>query len=972
MPKSDFPVVGVGASAGGLKAIESLLRNLPPDTGMAYIIIQHLSRKYKSLMREILVKDTYMPIIIAEDKMMVKPNHVYLIPAGQNLTIYDYQLKVQPQETDQFPSYVIDLFFHSLGKDIQENAIAIVLSGTGTDGSRGIKTIKEAGGLVMVQEPGSGEFDGMPLSAMDTRMVDFVLSPDRIADQLKRIGSFRKKNKKSAKNNKDTTGLSESNAEIMTQILELIQKQKTVNFGYYKSNTVQRRIEKIMTARKMRDLTAYYDFLLSNKRHVEELFQEMLIGVTEFFRDPEAFEVLQKTILPKIITEAKHNMEVRIWDCACSTGEEVYSLIITMFEYCEKQNIYPKFRILATDIDEGSLAFASRGQYPPGRLASLSEDRLNRYFNYNGHSYEVKKVIRDLVIFARNDATIDPPFINLDLVICRNMLIYLQSEIQRKLLLNFHFGLKPGGFLWLGPSENILDFKHNFTKLNEKWKIFQTKGKTPNFRKYYSLKESARNSVRASTESGSLMEEWGGLSGKRKLKGFWTYLLIKKYAPSCAIFSEGFELKYLAGNAGKHLVLPDMEVSQDLLNMVSKDMVIILRDAVNRLNEADTPLLYRDVNIQDQADQKMNLMIERLTGADSEKLFLLEWKDDLIVKEKQPIQLIEAPETQPDTYAVIKSLQEELHYARQEVQNAMEELETSNEELQASNEELLASNEELQSTNEELQSVNEELYTVNSELQARNRELIGTNTTIDNLLVSTELGTLFLDKNMEIRFYTPAFEALLSLNENDIGRPLKQFSLPFDYDNFYLDAASVLKSQKPIEREIRHVKGQWFLCRITPYRSEGNDGQGVVLTFMDISKRKNAESESINLNIRQTTIFNTISQALLLIDLNGFIIFSNKKFFQMTGRDVVHSHISELVSENEHEHLKEIMHELKNEDNRRKNDIQQETEYQFNLRLKKSASHVVLFHFKLIKTHDGKPDQIMAYHENSVLSVEST
>ena len=389
MKHQPFPVVGIGASAGGLKAIETLLRGLPSDTGMAYIIVQHLSRRYKSLMREILVKDTSMSIVIAENGMQVKPNNIYLIPPGQNLTIQDYTLKVEPQDLDQVPIFVIDIFFHSLGNDVQENSIGIVLSGTGTDGSRGIRTIKEAGGLIIVQEPGSGEFDGMPLSAMDTRMVDFVLSPEKIAEQLIRLSKFRKDaNSLTHSPSAQTVTDEESRpARLLGDILALLQKQKQVNFNFYKINTVHRRIEKLMTARKMRNLESYYDYLQANPRHIEELFQEMLIGVTEFFRDAEAYEMLKKLVFPKIITEDRHNMEVRIWNCGCSTGEEPYSLLMALQEYCESQNIFPKFRILATDIDEAALSFAGRGQYPPGRVAALSESRLSRYFNFNGHAF---------------------------------------------------------------------------------------------------------------------------------------------------------------------------------------------------------------------------------------------------------------------------------------------------------------------------------------------------------------------------------------------------------------------------------------------------------------------------------------------------------------------------------------------------------------------------------------------------------
>ncbi|MEM7657301.1 MAG: chemotaxis protein CheB [Bacteroidota bacterium] len=874
----EFPVVGIGASAGGLKAIQEMLGSVPSDTGMAFIIVQHLSRRFKSLMAEILSKDTRMPIVLAEDKMKIEANHVYLIPAGHNLTVSKGRFVIEMQGHEEGPHFVIDMFLHSLGRDIQENAVAVILSGTGSDGSRGIKTVKEAGGIVIVQEPQSGEFDGMPLSAIDTRIVDFILPPKLISEQLynlSRLGGkeFRRLNQE------ELHGSGDDNQDLQIQsILKLVQKYHDVNFSLYKINTIKRRIDKQMSLLRIPTLQKFYSYLVENPSRIGDLLQELLIGVTEFFRDPKAYQALDEEAFPLIITPNSQKPDLRIWVCGCSTGEEVYSIAMAIHEYCDTHDLFAKYTILATDVDERALNIASKGQYPPSRLSELSEDIIDKYFAYNGEKYEVKSFIRDSIIFARNDATVDPPFINLDMISCRNLLIYFQPEVQRRLLLNFHFGLKKGGVLWLGSSENITDLGKYFITLHDKWKVFQVQGETPRARKHFSIKNYGRG-PRYSRLPGVPASTFDPNPSLRNPRISFSKLLLDRFAPTCALIDDDFSLLYLAGGAGKYLHLPDMELNQELTSMVSQPTVFVLRDALRRLLSEKGPLVYPGIEVSElNPDLRCDIYIEKVNTLIDKSIHLVEWRpsdqDGNPLSKNSPT-IITATEKQADAYHIIQDLQTELRIARQEVQNSLEELETSNEELQASNEELLAANEELQSTNEELQSVNEELYTVNSELQARNRDLTDANITIDALLESTNVGTLFLNKENEIRLFTPPIFRVLKLMDTDIGTNIDKFRFNWRYPNFLKDLKKVQASREVVNSEVLSANGkEYFLVQLNPYFKD-NTMDGVVVNLIDITEQKAIEQSLVELEKNQRKLLDLIPMEVCVVDLEGEILFAN-------------------------------------------------------------------------------------------------
>jgi two-component system CheB/CheR fusion protein len=866
--------VAIGASAGGLKAIEEIMRLLPEDTGMAFVILQHLSRRFKSLMKEILMKDTRMEILGIEQDMPLLPNRVYLLPAGKKLRMRGYQFSLEDQPEADAPHFVIDAFLHSLGKELGARSVAVILSGTGSDGSRGIQTVKESGGLVIVQEPDSGEFDGMPISSINTRLVDYILPPAEIAVRLTHLSRHPQPLQPAEEG--DRLDVLADN-ETQRVILELVQKYHEVDFSLYKPGTLSRRIAKHMAAHSLGSMREYYDFLLRSPAHVEALWHELLIGVTEFFRDAEAYEVLMNEIWPALLTEERHGKEFRIWSCGCSTGEEVYSLLISLLEYSARSGVVPRYVVLATDVDERALAHASRGRYAPSRMSGLPEALLDKYFDYNGEQYEVRKRLRDSVIFARNDVTVDPPFINLDLVVCRNLLIYLQPAVQRRVLLNFHFGLKPGGYLWLGSSESVVDYASNFRTLDEKWKFFQAQGETPRFKRYYHTQLPTRRP----REVASVRKEADPDLSLRKPQFHYARLLLQRFAPPSILIDSDFSVLYLAGGAGRYLNIPDSLLDMNILNMAPDALVVVLRDALRRFSthQERGPFLYQGQNMARPGEPPLpeDLMVEDAGLHLGKQAYLIH-----IVRGEHASMVAQAAiplEADSNTYDIIRGLQEELNIARHEIQAGLEELETNNEELQAANEELVASNEELQSTNEELQSVNEELYTVNSELQVRNREISEAKASLDNLLGSVGSGVLFLDKNLCVKLFTPEFTQFVWLEESDLGMPIARFSMRWDYPGFLADAAQVARERGTlIEREVLlRAEGsppRHFIARLRPFLREGRS-DGVIVFMVDITLRKEAGIALASVEQQQRMILGTIPEFISITEPEGRLVYIN-------------------------------------------------------------------------------------------------
>ncbi len=818
--------VGIGASAGGLEAIESFFKKMPPDSGLAFVVVQHLSPDYKSLMEELLSKHTRMPVTRAADGQQVEANHIYLIPPKKNLTIFHGKLLLAEQDHSRGVNLPIDIFLRSLAEDQEEKAVGIVLSGTGSDGSRGIRAIKEAGGMLMVQEPESSKFDGMPKSAIATGLPDFVLPPDEMPAQLQ---SF-VKHPYATKAELSDTLLSDEDG--LTRIFALLRERCKVDFTFYKPSTVVRRIERRMTVNQVHELRDYVRYLEHYPAEVITLYREMLIGVTNFFRDREAFDYLETQVLPGLL-QTDVSREVRYWVAGCSTGEEAYSLAILSLESMERLGIRMDIKIFATDVDRDAVQFAGNGLYPESIAADISPAILSKYFQRHEDSFQVVRRVREMVVFAQHNILKDPPFTNLDLVSCRNLLIYLQPVLQKKALELFSFALKRDGILMLGTSETSGDAAALYEPVHHKWKLYRAKGKRSpvDLAELPPFDASGRVVRPRFTAHGGIQRAY---EEERVLERL-LQALAGDYVPLAFIVNEQGELLHLVGDASGFLTFPQGKVTNEVAKMAIKDIAIPLTTGLQKCFKSQHETAFSNVRIQRGGEtQVVQMRIRPLAerkGQDPLAVVLIEE-----VRREAPQDLADANyDLDKEAEQRIQDLEHELQFTRENLQATVEELETSNEELQATNEELLASNEELQSTNEELQSVNEELLTVNAEHQSKIQELVELNNDLDNLLTSTDIATLFLDRELCVRRFTPAARRIFDLGESDLGRRFMHVRHGFQPVDLNRLAQQVQVEDEPLEQEIQSEHGHWYLLRITPYRVAAHTVSGVVLTLVNIN-----------------------------------------------------------------------------------------------------------------------------------------
>jgi len=824
-------IVGIGASAGGLEAIESLFDHLPSNTGMAFVLVQHLSPDFKSLMSELLARHTPMRILRVEHDMPVEADTVYLIPPKKNMVIASGRLLLSSHEPNQGLNLPIDIFFRSLALDAGDRSIGVILSGTGSDGSRGIREIHEVGGLVLVEDPEVAKFDGMPRSAISTGLVDFVLPPHEMGPALLRYIKH-----PGANGGDDSSAESRwmTDEDGFHEILGLLRKHHGLDFSHYKTNTLGRRLERRMTVRRFDDLSAYIEHLHADPAELGALYKDLLILVTRFFRDPEAFETLARDAIPSLIDRLVPGESVRVWIPGCATGEEAYSLAILFQEAFGVRGLKPDVKIFATDINRDALERASQGAYPESVEADLSPERLTRYFIRKGSQYVVSPELRQMVIFAPHNLVKDPPFTRIDLVSCRNLLIYLRPMTQRRILSLFHFALRAGGTLFLGPSETAGELGEEFNSINHHWKIYS---KRRDVRLPGAMLSTTGIALPPPTVSGRPgVPRTGDLSAARAYD-----LLLDKFVPPSLLVNERFELMHVFGDAGKFLERRAGRASLDVLSLVGGELRIALSTALHRAAGENRQVVYNGVHVRDDGvDRSARLSVEPLQRPGEPVMYLISFQS----REEPRLVSGEADYDAGElSRERLHDVERELQYTREHLQATVEELQTSNEELQSSNEELLASNEELQSTNEELHSVNEELYTVNAEYQRKIDELSQLNSDIDNLLHSTDIGTVFLDEMLRIRKFTPAAARIFQLLSQDLERPIEHLSYNLDDDGVVHDARAVLDSGTPVTREVRDRKGNWFLMRIMPYRDDSSRRRGVVLTFVDIAESKRAERE---------------------------------------------------------------------------------------------------------------------------------
>ncbi|MEM8865339.1 MAG: chemotaxis protein CheB [Planctomycetota bacterium] len=827
-----FHIVGVGASAGGLDAIERLFDNMPADTGMAFVIVQHLSPDFKSLMDELLSRHTSMPIHRVEDGMQVEPDHIYLIPPKKNMVLSEGKLLLTDQEDDGALNLPIDIFFRSLAQDAGRKAVAVILSGTGSDGSRGIQEIHNSGGLVLAQDLESAGFDGMPRSAASTKIVDIVCPPERMPSRL--AEHLHMPSYLGGEHLQMTEEMPRDDDKL--EIFRLFRHKYGIDFSLYKPATIDRRIERRVQLTRSENIHDYVDKLETDSEELDNLYRDLLVEVTQFFRDSEAFDTLRKEVIPGLVRQAPNGGEVRLWVPGCATGEEAYSLAMMVHSAIRKEKREVNVKIFATDMHSRSLEYASAGVYPAAAMENVPEEYRKKYFTANGDLYHVVKELRQTVIFAPSDITRDPPFTKVDLISCRNVLIYLESRVQKKILSLFHFGLRAGGVLFLGPSETLGDLSNEFESIDRHWRIYRKQRDirlpmatrmpmTPALSKVV-LRHSPFVARQPQQEVGQTL-----ISAYEQL--------LTKYVPSSLLVNEYFELVHSFGNARQLLIQPEGRPTLDVLKLVRGELRMALSAALHKANQQRSSVVYRGVRLRtDEGETQYKVVVEPFAKA-NERMFLICLEQ--VELPSQPEQSGEDFDAQEQSSERITVLEQELAYTRESLQSTVEELETSNEELQSTNEELIASNEELQSTNEELHSVNEELYTVNAEHKQKIDELTQLTSDMDNLLKSTEIGTVFLDLKRRIRMFTPAISTAFNVLEQDIGRPIDHIAYKLNHPNLLGDIDAVLKHGESIEREVTNDDGETYLQKVKPYRTAGGAIDGVAMTFTDVTAVKEVE-----------------------------------------------------------------------------------------------------------------------------------
>jgi two-component system CheB/CheR fusion protein len=829
-------IVGIGASAGGLDAIQQLFDHCSNHTNLAFVVVQHLSPDFKSLMPELLAKHTKMEIFTAEDKLEIKPNCIYLNQRNKNLHIKGNRLYLLDKGPKHNLNLPIDIFFHTLGEEHKERSVGVILSGTGSDGSRGIKSIKEGGGTVIVQDPESAQFDGMPNSAISTNLTDFILPPKEIAGILEKIPGQRLR---LDAENADTS--QKSNDQIYHQILKEIHTETNIDFRLYKRNTLLRRLEKRMNVNNIVNLLDYLDFLRSHREEIEVLKQDFLIGVTSFFRDKSAFDAIKNKVVPEIVASKNPGEPIRIWAAGCSTGEEVYSLAMLFDDFIRSNRLNVDFKIFATDIDGTAITKASLGLFHVNILNEVPKEYLEEYFVKQGDRLQIIKRIRDRIVFSKHNLSQDPPFITIDLVTCRNLLIYLNNQLQEKVYQDFLFSLNHHGFLFLGSSESLGESSKFFEEMDARHKIFRsviTSKQVPRRLRDDKFPTTATRRIQESFASDVHYRY------KENPDDSYYRFLSKRFSPSSVFIDKDYNILFIKGDAGQLIQHGEGAFKNNLLEMVSPELGAIIRNGIRKVDQDGKDTRVEKV-ILDKGNQEVSLDLtvckldprEGISGA-----YMIHFGNETVPKEE--VNVIKNIPMDEVSQQRLSDLEDELKSAKTELQNVVEELETSNEELQSSNEELMASNEELQSTNEELQSVNEELYTVNSVLQEKNQELVGLNNDISNLFESTEIGTLFLDRDLKIRKFTKPLMHHFSLTIGDLGRPIYSFSSSFgeQVKNLILEhSKETLNSLKSFELEVQDVDENYFLCRISPFVTLDKKIDGVIITFVNISELKSKE-----------------------------------------------------------------------------------------------------------------------------------
>jgi two-component system, chemotaxis family, CheB/CheR fusion protein len=844
------PIVGIGASAGGLDAFKKFFSALPRDSGLAFVLIQHLDPTRDSLTAELVSTYTRMRVVQVEDGMRVEANRVYVIPPNAYLSIRERTLRLSAPTAPRSLRMAIDHFLHSLAEDQQAGAVGIILSGTGTDGTLGLKEIKAAGGMTMVQDPQTAQHDGMPRSAIASGSADYVLPAEQMADALL---TYVQHASNSATN---MEARPEKASDPLTSALALVQERTKLDFSSYKTGTLRRRIQRRMSLRHLDRLPAYVELLRNDPAEVTALFKDLLINVTSFFREPVAWEFLQQHVIRRLVAEKEADAPLRVWVPACASGEEAYSIAMVLIEELQAAENGCRLQVFASDVDAEALETARAGVYPEGIAAHVPAERLFRFFIKSDHNYRVNKELRDAVVFAQQSLIGDPPFSKLDLISCRNLLIYLEPTVQERIITLLHFALVDGGYLFLGSAEGIGPREELFEVVSAKWRIYRRIGRTP--------RDKLRFPVVAAPVLPAVRERSPGQPTPGRLAALAQHLLLQRYAPACVIINRTGEILYFHGRTDDYLAQPTGLPTRDLIAQARDGLRPKLRGAVQTAIGGNQRVVLPGIQIRrGGAFPRVKVTVEPLhtNTTEVEGLWLVSLEDEPETTAAARAAADSAAAADAADAPLVHQLEYELRTTKEDLQQTIEDLRAANEELMSVNEELQSSNEELETSKEELQSLNEELTTANAQLEGKIAELEATNNDLDNLLASTNIATLFLDSRLCIRRFTPAATGLFSLIPSDIGRPISDIAQQFTDPDLLSDAAAVLQQSISPKREVLARNGRWYVRQVLPYRTRDNRTEGVVITLSDVAAEALHEARHY-----AESIVDTVRDPLLVLD----------------------------------------------------------------------------------------------------------
>jgi two-component system, chemotaxis family, CheB/CheR fusion protein len=862
---NDFPIVAIGSSAGGLETLEQFFTNMPKDNGMAFVIVQHLDPNHVGMMPELLQRITTMTVFQVTDGLKIKPNCIYVIPPNKSMSILNNTLYLFATVETHGIRLPIDIFFRSLADDRQEKSIGIILSGMGSDGSLGIKAIKENNGIVLVQEPVTAKFDGMPMSATQAITPDIIAPVQELPAKLIEILRFIPETR---------IALDSKNINSIDKIIILIREQTGHDFSMYKKTTLLRRIERRKGIHKIDKIQNYVRYMQENPIETEILFKELLIGVTSFFRDPEVWKVLAEKVLPEMLEKLPNDYTLRAWVTGCSTGEEAYSLAIVFKETMAKSKNHRNLnlQIFATDLDTAAIEKARKGVFPPNIVTDVSPERISQFFIGDNEGYRVNAAIREMVVFAPQNVIKDPPFTKLDILTCRNMLIYMETELQNKLMSLFNYSLNPGGIMILGSAETLGNGNEGFEVLEAKLKIFkrsllQRETRLLNFPSSFSITSKIKTEMKSPQK---VVENIQTLAEQ---------ILLQEFTPASVLVNEKGDILYITGRTGKYLEPVAGKANWNIYAMLREGLRIVFPAAFQKALKTYDPVSVKNVKVENGKLSFVNVTVQRLEKPETIKDMILVVFTDMpeIVATKVQNRTISSKGNnteQKELELELNQCYEDLQTIREEMQTSQEELKSTNEELQSTNEELQSTNEELTTSKEEMQSLNEELQTVNSELQNKVADFSRANNDMKNLLNSTEIGTLFLDKELNIRRFTDPITEIFKIRNSDIGRPFTDLATDLKYPEIEKNALLVIKNLTLIENEVETIDSRWFSIKIIPYRTIDDHIDGLVLTFSDITKFKKLEielkqaNESLQSN-RETHyrhLFESAKDGILMLD----------------------------------------------------------------------------------------------------------